>query len=197
MLLLVIQMVALIVFFIGRGACLSRKISCSTSGYRSPWSDRRHKSIRDGCGKMWVQEMKVIRSAQLTGAMFTAVFAIYEYSFMAATEAPRFPAPTAVLYVGFFWVLWAYARVARPILSLIKLRKLSIWLLLASLVAVMLVTYCYRASESNDITAFNRFMPIHAFLIAGYSLISAVLLFGDDFLWPVSKALKFGREFKR
>ena len=143
--------------------------------------------------------MIVSRPVQSAFLALATLVAGGEYAFMLCADQPqeRFPGLTAACYIGFFWILWAYARVSAPIAPIVAVNRAAAWCVFLALAAGVAASYCLEAASAADAANFHRFMSLHALLAVGYLLLAVGLLFGDGFLWPLSGMLKFGRPFNR
>jgi hypothetical protein len=142
--------------------------------------------------------MTITRPVQIFFAAVTFAVAIGEFLFAVLMDDPptNFHPIIPVLYIAFFWAFWVYARLVKPVSPLVKSSAVMVLGVLSFLFILVIFMYFSDRSESRDVSSFDRFMPMHAFLILGYSFISAVLFFGDSFLGPVACFLKFGRPFE-
>lgn len=103
---------------------------------------------------------------------------------------------TAALYILFFWVLWGYARISNFIAPLFSLDKRAVKFLAVAVVLVPLLMALLIGSSSDTAhVAMMKFGVLNAVLMAGYLLIALVALFGDRWLGPIARLLKFGRNF--
>lgn len=103
---------------------------------------------------------------------------------------------TALFYILFFWVLWAYARIPAYIRPVITLSNASVrWAaaVLALVGSAVSLHSCLKSPES--LAAMSNFGVLNVALMFGYSLVFLVLIFGDIWLGFFAKLLKFGRRF--
>lgn len=120
---------------------------------------------------------------------------LWELFFLQFSEQPQvdFPWVTRFFYLSIFMIFAIYARISFPLVPLMRFRFFLIFLFF---IAVLLI-YFRGEADAEDALSYRRFMLLHAFLSVLYFLFFSVLIFGDDFIWPISRILKFGRKFRR
>jgi len=133
-------------------------------------------------------------------SFFSFTIALLQYLFIIFGDAKRsgFTTFSAMLYILFFWILWFYARIRLPMRTLARGYGVpKIRLVVAVVVVVVTLTYLGRLMQFSDVKRFHGYMPFNAFLSIAYSCVGITLVFGDAYLWPLSRILKFGRQYQR
>ncbi len=103
---------------------------------------------------------------------------------------------TSALYVLFFWILWGYARISDFLNPVILLSKGAVRVIAAiAAILLLLTSFAIASSSPTAQLAMVNFGALNAALVACYLFVAMVALFGDQWLGPIAKLLKFGRKF--
>ena len=139
------------------------------------------------------------KGGQLLGAFCAAAVAAVQIFYVAVGAPIRsdFTTLSGILYVAFFLVCGLYSRFTKPLAPVLSVREWQAWLALGLWVLLIAIIYAVRADSVSNLTEFNGHMPAHAILAGMYGFGAIVLLMGDDSMWPLSRALKFGRGLSR